>query len=550
MRARAGSGRTHAGVTFGGPGLPGPLRSTEIEAPAAGALSTASTAPETDRMDGSAPALPGLEYTIERRARLGVLRHRHFRNVWAGAMISNIGGWMEGVGIQWIMTQATLAATWVQAGRPSALTMMGVLAATQLGPCAALGLVGGIVADRVNRKRLLLITQSIMMLIAASLAISSFLTGALPPVWLLLTLSLLQGITLAFNTPAWQVLTPRLVPRDELTNAIALNGLQFNLARVAGPALAGALMAKYSATILFAVNTFTFLFVLAAIASTPDAPAPPRERRHVFHETAEALSFMFHRRGPRAVFLATVTFSILAAPLMRMLPLFAHDVYSSQDPLLKWITRLPIAGPGEPREMIFGWLLAVMGTGAVFGAIAIRWIPRWYPKHHFIPLSILLGGLTIVAFSATRSLATASVFLFLCGIAWLWAFNSCMAALQLLVPDEMRGRVMSANNMAVFGAMPVGAFLASQIGDLAGAGAAPGVSTQIGVGTLGAVLTVAGMVMLIWRTPEVDGLAPGDPGFQRRPSLLDGITARAHRPTPPQTAGSESLQERSASSAL
>jgi MFS family permease len=504
-----------------------PLRSTEIEAPASGAITASAGEDEPEALSPAAAAAYELGDRPEARSRLGVLRHRHFRNVWAGAMVSNVGGWMEGVGVQWIIAHKTQSPT-----------MMSTLAAAQLGPTLVLGLLGGIAADRINRKRLLLFTQMGMMVIAAALATSSYLTHANPDVSVLLLLSLLQGITLAFNTPAWQVLTPRLVPRSELTNAIALNGLQFNLARVVGPALAGALMAAYSPTILFVVNTCTFSFVILAIWTTPDAPAARREPRSVLHETAEAMRFVFHHKGARAVFLATVTFATLAAPLMRMLPLFAHDVYPPGDPLFRWIVGLNdgmarvlhLKASDDPREMVFGWLLSVMGAGAVAGAIGMRWVPRWYPKHHFIPLSIFAGGLMIAGFSATHSLAAATILLFLGGIAWLWAFNSSMAALQLLVPDSMRGRVMALNSVAVFGAMPMGAFLASLIGELAGRGQGPGAATQIGVGTLGAVLAIAGMVMLIWRTPEVDGITPGETGYDRTPSLLRGITAAAHRP--------------------
>ena len=431
-------------------------------------------------------------------------------------MVSNVGGWMEGVGVQWIVAQET--------GSP---LMMAYLAAAQLGPTMLLGMVGGLTADRVNRKTLLLVTQAAMMLIAALLATASALNMATPAV--LLTLSLAQGIALAFNTPAWQVLTPRLVPREELTNAIALNGLQFNLARVVGPALDGGLMAAWGPTLLFAINTASFLVVLAAIASTPDAPPPPRDRRPLLHQTAEALSFMFHRPGPRAVFIATVTFAVLAAPLMRMLPLFAQEVYPSTDPMVRWVSKLPFAA-GEQREIIFGWLLAVMGAGAVTGAIAIRWVPRWYPKHHMIPLSILLAGVAITLFSGTRSLLFGTMILFIGGVMWLWAFNQSMAALQLLVPDRMRGRVMSVNNMAVFGAMPIGALLAGVIGKTVIGESTDGVATQVGVGTLGAALALSGLIMLIWRTPEIDGLEPGQPGHQRRPGLIRGLTASAHRP--------------------
>lgn len=451
-----------------------------------------------------------------RPSRLGALRHTHFRNVWLGAMVSNIGGWMEGVGIQWIVAETTRSAIW-----------MGYLAAAQLGPTLMLGMLGGLTADRVNRKRLLLATQAAMMLIAAALTVASGLERATPTV--LLVLALLQGTTLAFNTPAWQVLTPRLVPREELTEAIALNGLQFNLARVIGPALAGILMAAYGPTVLFAVNTLSFLVVLAAISTTPDAPAPPRTGASAWRRTTEALRFVFHRSGPRAVFLALVIFAVLGAPLMRMLPLFAAGVYDSGDPVYRLVDR-NFTDPAAGREVIFGLLLAMVGLGAVIGAIAVRRIPRWYPKHHFIPLSILLCGISIAAFAVTTSLTMALGILVGSGIFWLWAFNSSFAAMQLLVSDDMRGRVMAVVNIAVFGAMPLGVLIAGLIARFAGRGQTEAAGTQLGVSVMGAILAAAGLAMLIWRTPEMDGLAPGDPGFRRRPGLLRGLTAGAHRP--------------------
>lgn len=451
----------------------------------------------------AAPPPPG------RPSRLGVLRHRAFRNVWLGAFASSIGGWMEMMGVQWVMTVQTLSPEWVAAGRPGATLMLGYLSAAQLGPTLLLGLWGGLIADRVDRKKLLMTTQVIMMFIAAGLLAASAL-GHLTPI-VMIVLSFLHGTAMAFNMPAWQVLTPRLVPREELTKAITLNGMQFNMARVIGPALAGVLLAQFGATVLFAVNTLSFLAVLLAVASTPPAPAPPRSDARAWHQIREAMSFTFHHRGPLAVFTALVLFSALAAPLVRMLPVFVQEVYHAE-------------------ERTYGLLLSLMGAGAVVGGIAIRWLPSWYPKHHFIPLSVMGGGAMIAAFSAMESVPAAGFFIFLSGAFWLWAFNSSMAAMQLLVDDRMRGRVMAICNTAVFGAMPLGSIAAGWISHVVSGRADSGWGTQVGVGSLAVVLATAGLVMLIWRTPEVDGLRPGDPGFERRPGLWRGIAAHAHRP--------------------
>ncbi|MBC7836114.1 MAG: MFS transporter, partial [Phycisphaerales bacterium] len=437
-------------------------------------------------------------------SRLGVLRHRHYRNVWLGAFASSIGNWMELVGVQWVVAQQTSTPEWLDAGLPPPTIMMGYLAAAQLGPTLVLGMSGGLLADRANRKRLLMVTQSLLMLVAASIAVGSHLGIATPGY--LLAVSLLHGIVMAFNVPAWQVLTPRLVPREDLAKAITLNGVQFNLARVLGPALGGIIMARFGASVLFDVNTLSFAAFLFAISLTPDAPAPPHDGTSAWRRTTEALSFVFHSRGPRAVFLGMFVFSLLGTPLLRMLPLFVSDVY-------------------HKGEDVFGLLLAIMGAGAVIGGLGMRLVPAWYPKHHFIPLAITGGGISITVYSAATSLWLAAPAMFFCGVFWLWSFNSSMAAMQLLVTDRMRGRVLAVCNTVVFGAMPLGSLLAGWVGEVAigWGGATRGQGVQAGVGVLGAVLAAAGLAMLTWRTPEVDAPAVADGGLERRPGLMAGL---------------------------
>ncbi len=481
--------------------------------PAVGA--PALTHDQVEAVEGSPIAVtPNTEPIQEGHSRLGPLRHKAFRNVWLGAFGSSIGGWMEQIGVQWVVAH--------ESERP--MVAMGWLTAAHLGPSFVLGLYGGLLADRINRKKLLLVTQAILMVIAASIAAVSYYHPTNPPIHVgpflidtpkVLTFAmLLYGITMAFNIPAWQVLTPRLVPRSELTEAIALNGLQFNLARVLGPALAGILLAGYGATVLFVINTISFIGVLAAVAFTPDSPAPPQQNTSPWHQTREALSFVFHHPGPRAAFVAMVVFSLLAVPLLRMLPVFITDVFHT-------------------KEQAFGWMTAAMGAGAVAGVFGLRRVPRWYPKHHLIPLSVLGCGLAITVFCSSTIIAIAYVAMFFAGVFWLWTFNTSFSAMQLLVADGMRGRVLAVCNVAVFGAMPVGSMLAGYIGEYVSKIAGPGkegLGTQIGVGSLAVILAVCGTVMLIWRTPEVDGIGPGEQGYDRRPGLLRGLTGSAHRP--------------------
>jgi MFS family permease len=385
--------------------------------------------------------------------------------------------------------------------------MMGYLAAAQMAPVLLLGLVGGVVADRVDRRNLLVVTQFIMMLVAAALCVTAF-RGTSPIT--LIALGFLNGIAVAFNLPAWGVLTPRLVARSELSDAIVLNGLQFNMSRVVGPAAAGLLMGWAGAPTLFVINTLSFVGVIIAVAFTPAAPPPPHDGSHPWKQIKEAFRFSFHSRGPRALILAILIFSLLGTPLLRMMPIIVSEVYHEQ-------------------ADSFGILLAVMGAGAVTGALTIKRVPPWYPRHHLIPLSVLMGGVTTGLTAAAPSLALACIPMFICGLFWMWTFNSSFAALQMLVDDRMRGRVMSIANVLSFGAMPVGAIICGGIGELVSGRKGDGFGTQIGMVALAVALAVAGLIMLTWRTPEVDGLAPADPGYERRPGLLRGLTAASHR---------------------
>lgn len=514
-----------------------------------------------------ASAAAGPAATVQRH-RLGVLRHRHYRNIFVSSFISNVGGWMEMVGIQMIVAKAT-----------GSLTMLGYFAAAQLLPILFLGIFGGLVADRVNRKKLLVFTQAMLMLIAVGVAAAAYWSSVLPSfpfvarmsghelvpgatdatglVVAMFLLSLMQGTVMAFNIPAWQVLTPRLVPRAELTNAITLQGIQFNLARVLGPGIAGWVSGAFGATPLFVANAVTFLGVLIAVSTTPDAPAVrrgdapirpqiraaaeqylPRLRLVAFargvvramvgnapRELREAAAFIFRQKGPLCVFLAMVMMSLLAAPLMRMLPLYVIDVFGVKD---------------AAADTTTGNLISVLGIGAVLGGLLLKYVPAWYPKHHFIPAAITGAGLSITIFGLTGTVLTGYLAMFVVGLFWIWGFNPAWAAMQNLVTDEMRGRVLAIANVAVFGVTALGNIGAGWLGEGVQALARSGrlgdwaavhateVGTHSAVVGLSLVLFCAGLVMLIWRVPEVDGLKPGHPEYGPRRSLIGGLTARMH----------------------
>jgi MFS family permease len=453
-----------------------------------------------------------MPHSERHKSRWGVLRHKHYRNVWFGQFGSSLGGWLEQVGVSWIIN--------VYSNDPA--LALSYLAAAQLGPMMLLGIPGGLLADRVNRKMLLLVTQFAMMLIAAGLAVTSYLGHDRPSIPLLILLVGLNGLTIPFNAPAWQVLTPRLVPREELTSAIFLNGLQFNLARAVGPAIGGFILGLVGPTTLFVINTISFVGVIVAVASTPNTPTPPRTEKTVKHQILEAFRFMLHDPGPRTTFIAIVVFGLLAAPLVRFLPMFVTHVFTNTMPLDK-----------PHQEGWYGALLASMGIGAVAGVALVRLVPKWYPKHHLLPVSMLGAGAGIALFASTNNSYLACAALVVSGVFWLWTFNTGFAAIQILVPDAMRGRAMAVLNVAVFGSMALGPLLTGRLGsnlNSSSTGITAGQGIQIGVGATGVALAIAALIMLIWRTPEIDGLKPGDVGYDRKPGLIRGFTASVHRP--------------------
>lgn len=500
-----------------------------MKGPSNGTLTPGPTAPEAPLPDApGAPQpfpraaqglAPGRSPGVGSSDPMAPLRRPDFRRVWIAAGVSNIGNWMETFGVRWAMTYLTMAEVWVKAGHPPAATMLAVLAAAQLLPVLFLGMVGGIVADRVDRRRMLIVTQGVLMLTAAALAVASATGHATATV--MLVISVVHGTTMAFNVPAWQVLTPRLVTRDELPQAIALNSLQFNMARVVGPLAAGLLMFGSDPTLLFAINALSFLGVIVAVWKTPPAPpAPGQGERGLlkggWSDTRQAVRFVFSNKGPRAVFLGVSLFSILAGPLLLQMPAFVTQVY------------------GE-KEAVGSALLAIMGAGAVLGAFMLPRLPTWYPRHHFIPLSMACGGLSIAMFCAVPDPLFGGAIMFLVGLFWIWSFSSSIAAMQLLVDDSIRGRVMAVTNTAIFGASPLGALITAGVEWLVlrtGWERAPALGVQLGLGVCALVLLAAAVVMLTWRTPEVDGLKPGDEGYDRKPGLLRGILASGHRPRP------------------
>lgn len=426
-----------------------------------------------------------------------VLRHSAFRWIWLGAMVSNIGNWMEAVGQSWLVQQQTASPFLVEC-----------LAASEFVPVVLLSLYAGALADRYDRRKLLLAGQIAMMVLAAVLAQVTHLGYATP--WVIITLAFLEGAAWAAVTPAWQALVPTLVPRDELPSAIALNSAQFNTARLIGPSLAGALLTAAGAAFVFELNVLSFAAIVVALALVRVPAAPLAKAATTSTELKkqggllEGVRWALAKRGPRRLLLGLLVFALCTAPVQGLMPTMADAV-------------LRVGAHG------YGVLLSCLGGGAIFGALTLARLPRHYPRHHLIPLSMLGYSLCAMVYAGSSHLLVAGAALSVGGVFWVWSLASSSTAMQLLVADESRGRAMSVLSLATMGPLPLGHLIGGVLAH--------------NLGVRAAILCTTGTLALfslwsVWsREPLIDQLEPQKHSGPRtlRNALWEALTAASHR---------------------
>ena len=335
-------------------------------------------------------------------------------------------------------------------------------------PILLLTLIGGVIADRHDRRQLLLGSQCVQLATAFTLAALVYWDRV--HIWQILALSFTTGIAQAFGGPAYQSLVPSLVEKKDLPNAIALNSIQFNLARVFGPLLAGVTLATFGTAICFALNGLSFLVVIVAIMSLTIRHTRPAERKSILHELNVGLTYV---RGETAIIALTVLASLttfLGLPLLTFLPIFARDIYHGD--------------VGRYSQM-----MAFSGAGAVCGALVVAWLGRF--KHMGLTLLIVqfAFGLLITAFAICRIGWLSNLLLFLAGSALIVVFSMTASLVQLIVPDHMRGRVVSVYMVAFRGGMP--------LGSLWGGYAASLTSAPFVLAVNGALVSLVGLYFLI-----------------------------------------------------
>jgi len=392
--------------------------------------------------DPSAAAEPARPW-IQRIA--GALTHHDFRLVWFAALGSTIGTWMQKFAQSLLVYQLTASTFYL--GLDEFLSQL---------PILMLMLIGGVIADRYDRRRLLTWSQYAQAFSAFALAALVFWDYV--TIWHVFALSFVSGCAQAFGGPAYQSLIPSLVPRRELPNAIALNSTQFNLSRVLGPMGGTAVLLWLGMAACFFLNGLSFFFVVIALAlirTTP--PVPTGERRAIVDELKSGLDYVRHQRLILTLTVLVTIGTFLAMPLITMLPAFAHTV---------------LADAGGTPETRLSFLMACQGLGAITGALLIGTIGRFRHMGRTLLGVQALMGLLIALFALSRTPALSYLLIFFCGIAFMALFSMSFSIVQLSVPEHLRGRVVSIYMVAARGGGPLGALAAGYVADLYSAPAA------------------------------------------------------------------------------
>ena len=362
------------------------------------------------------------------RRAFAAFTYRDFRVLWLGAFTSTVGNWMQEVAQAWLVFDLTKSSFYL--GLDDFLGQLPILLFT---------LIGGVVADRHDRRHLLLGSQFTQMTTAFVLA--GLIYWHVVRVEHILLLSFLAGMGQAFGGPAYQALIPSLVRKSDLPNAIALNSIQFNLARVVGPILAGMTLAAWGGAACFALNGLSFLVVIVALLALTIQHIPPAEKKPMMHDLKGGFRYA---KGEPAIVALTILAALttfLGLPLLTFLPVFARDVFHGD------INR-------------FSHMMAASGVGAVCGALIVAWLGRF--RHMGLTLLLVQAafGLLVVAFSLSRISWLSHALLFCTGASLLMVFSMISSLVQLIVPDHLRGRVVSIYMVAFRGGMPLGSLVA------------------------------------------------------------------------------------------
>jgi MFS family permease len=376
------------------------------------------------------------------------LRHRNFRLFYFGQFVSLAGTWMQVVALGWLVLELTNSPFYV--GLVSALGSLPILLFT---------LWGGVLADRVDRRRALILLQTLMLLDALALALLT-VTDRMTVPWVMV-LAVVHGTSSAFEVPIRQAFVVDMVGKDDLMNAIALNSSNFNLTRIVGPALAGVVIATAGVAPCFFINAASFLAVIWSFYAMREADAPNREARGSTAATfEEGARYALGTASPRALLLLTAIFSIFGFSFIAMLPVYARDVLHT-----------------DARG--YGGLMTAVGIGASIGALTMAAMGHRFPRSRVVRAAGLLFSLSLAVTAVVRQWWLAAVLLGVTGCLMILNNIATNTQLQTTAPDQLRGRVMGFYSLMVLGMSPFGSLLAGWVSEQHGVPAALGLGAAV-----------------------------------------------------------------------
>ena len=344
--------------------------------------------------------------------------------MWFGACTSSIGTWMQIVAQGWLIYRLSHSAF--------LLALDQFLAGI---PIFLLSLIGGVVADRTERRKILLISQYIQMACAGVLTL--LVATEVVRVWQILSLSFVAGVAQSFGDPAYQALIPTLVDREDMPNAIALNSIQFNLAVTVGPALAGITLARLGEKWCFGLNALSFLAPVVSLLVISARFVPETTKESMFNSLKQGIRFLRQQGSMEALIVLAFCMTALSMPMRTYIPVFVKDIFQR--------------GPET-----YGNLLSLMGVGSICGSLAVAGLGNIRNKGRFALSMLICLGLGISGFALSRVLTLSYVMLVVVGASMMAVFATVTSLVQLITTNQMRGRVMSVYNCAFRGGMPMG----------------------------------------------------------------------------------------------
>ncbi len=392
-----------------------------------------------------------------------------FRAIWAANIVSNIGTLMQSVGAAWLMTSLT----------PST-TLVGLVQTAATLPVFLIGLVAGALADLADRKALLFWSQAWMLLMAATLGLLTLLGHATP--WVLLSLTFGLGFGAAISLPAWQATVQDMVPKPWVAPAIALNSISFNVARAAGPALGGFVVAAFGAAFAFFANAASFLAVLGALALwKKPALEASRLSEDVVGAIRAGFRYLLHAPRLQAPIIRAIAFNLCAAAVWPLLPLFARDV-------------LKTSATG------YGLLLGAFGLGSIASAMAVPRLRSRFALDRILGLGAILGAMAFFGLSFSTHPLLAGALLFVSGASWVGVLVNFNVAVQTSVPDWVRGRALAFYLLAFQGVLALDGAL---WGWLAGVLGTPQCFAVAGVGLIAGLVLIRFFPLVIDETIDL-----------------------------------------------